>query len=381
MTHLDQKAFCGYGKSVQPIQEALSAVNQSSVLEWAAQFPRLSVVELAKQLSGRIAPISLQQEMVKEARERGCFPELARALLVRLLIRDFPRGYGSVTPEDAQSALASGFSVWMLIFDPDQRVAAEAVWGLVVAELEAHPDWVPEHGDEPRLMKLFAGRDLSRSKRATLVARARERIDNALRGQRTNKGWLEALASLPPGHGFIHAAGWVDAEVRNGGFLQYFKNSGAVEVPLAIAALTAMGRTEVATLLQESLATAREHHRHLLAPGLFNDPVLPVIENPRALAQLDKAYFALPHDLFESFASLIEAAPNLFEPPFRQLRHGEDGRKWRVRTSGAAIEIEIELEDGTLITRTRQCTTASRAEQEVQTLINEQLADGFVDVA
>jgi hypothetical protein len=366
---------------VLPIQEALSAVNQSSVLEWAAQFPRLSVVELAKQLSGRIAPISLQQEMVKEARERGTFPQLARALLVRLLIRDFPRGYGSVNPEDAQSALASGFSVWMLIFDPDQRAAAEAVWSSVVAELEAHPDWVPEHGDEPRLLKLFSGRDLTRSKRAALVARARERIETALHGQRSNKAWLEALASLPPGHGFIHAAGWVDSEVRNGGFLQYLKNTAGVELPLAITALTAMGRTEIASLLQEALATTREHHRHLLAPGLTTEPVLPVIESPRSLAQLDKAYFALPHDLFESFASLIEAAPHFFEPPFRQLQHREDGRKWRVRTSGAAIEIEIELDDGTSITRTRQCATASRAEQEVQTLINEQLADGFVDVA
>lgn len=366
---------------MQPIQDALTAVNQSSVLEWAAQFPRLSVVELAKQLSGRIAPISLQQAMVKEARERGSFPELARALLVRLLLRDFPRGMGQVGPEEAQSALASALSVWMLIFDPDQYKAAEAVWGAVVAELEAHPEWVPQHADEPKLLKLFAGRDLSRSKRAALVARAQERIETAVHGQRSNKARLDALASLPPGHGFIYAAGWVDTEVRNAGFLQMFKNSNGVELPLAIAALNTMGRAEFCGLLQEALMMARQDYRHLLAPGLAEQPVLPVMEAPRSFAQLDKAYFALPVDLFESFASLIEAAPHLFEPPFRQLQHREDGRKWRVRTSGAAIEIEIELEDGTSITRTRQCATASRAEQDVQTLINEQLADGFVDLA
>ncbi len=364
-----------------PIQEALSGLNQSSVLEWAAQFPRLSVVELAKQLSGRIAPISLQQAMVKEARERGTFPALARALLVRLLLRDFPRGIGQVSPEDAQSALASGFSVWMLIFDPDQRAAAEEVWAAVVTELEAHPEWVPQHGDEPRLLQLFSGRDLSRSKRAALVARAKERIETCLHGHRSNKSWLEALSQLPPGHGFIHAAGWVDAEVRNGGFAQYYKNSGGVEVPLAITALKAMGRNELAALLEESLGTAREHHRHLLAPALTTEPVLTATETPRLLPVLDKSYFSLSGDLFESFASLIEAAPQLFEPPFRELQHREDGRKWRVRTSGASIEIEIQLEDGTSITRTRQLATASRAEQEVQTMINEQLADGFVDVA
>ena len=363
------------------LEEALSAVNQSSVLEWAAQFPRLSVVELAKQLSGRIAPISLQQAMVKEARERGCFPELARALLVRLLLRDFPRGVGQVNPEDAQSALASAFSIWMLIFDPDQRAAAEAAWGAVVAELEARPDWVPQHGDEPRLLALFKDRDLSRSKRASLVARARERIETCLTGHRTNKAWLDALSQLPPGHGFLHAAGWLDAEVRNGGFAHFYKKSGGVEVPLAIAALNAMGRTELSSLVTESLSIARVHHRHLLAPGLFHEPVLTIPESPRTLIQLDKLYFNLSGDLFEAFASLIESAPHLFEPAFRELQHAEDGRKWRVRTSGAAIEIEIVLEDGTTITRTRQLANASRAEVEVQTMINEQLADGFVDVA
>lgn len=363
------------------VQEALVAVKHSSVLDWAAKFPRLSVVELAKQLSGRIAPIALQEAMVKEARERGCFPELARALMVRLLHRDFARGMGSMNVEEAQAAHASGLSVWMLIFDPDQRATAELVWNAVAKEMEKHPDWVPQHGEEPRLLKLFAGHNLSRSKRATLVARARERIETALHGQRTHQAAVDALASLPPGHGYIHAAGLVDAEVRNGGFLQYLKNSGGVELPLAIAALKAMGRSEFSLLLEEALAVAREHHRHLLAPSIFSEPKLSVTDTSRSLMQLDKAYFALPHDLFEAFASLIEAQPQLFEPPFRQLQHREDGRKWRVRLSGAAIELEIELEDGTSVTRTRQCATASRAEAEMQTMINEQLADGFVDVA
>lgn len=363
------------------LHEALSAVNQSSVLEWAAQFPHLTVVELARQLSGRIAPIALQQAMVKEARERGSFPALARALLVRLLRRDFPRGMGQTSPEEAQVALASAFSVWILIFDPDQRTAAEAVWGAVVAELEAHPEWVPEHGDEPRLVKLFASRDLSRSKRAALVARARERIEACLHGHRSNKAWLEALTQLPPGHAFIHAAGWVDAELRNGGFSQLYKNSGGVEVPQAIAAFNAMERPELARVLEESLVVAREEHRHLLAPSLFHVPALTKPDVMRSFGQLEKVYLAGAKELFEAFASLIEAQPQLFEPPFRQLQHREDGRKWRVRTSGAAVEIEIELEDGTSITRTRQCATAQRAEQDVQAMITEQLADGFVDVA
>ena len=362
------------------LRDALTAVNQSSVLAWAAQFPRLSVVELARQLSGRVAPISLQQEMVKEAREQGTFPSLARALLVRLLLRDFPRGLGQTSPDDAKSALASIFSIWMLIFDPDQRAAAEAIWAAVVKELETHPEWVPEPGgDDARLVKLFAGHDLNRSKRASLVARARERIDACLQGHATNKRWLEALAQLPPGYGYLHAASWVDAEVRNGGFAQLYKNSGGVEVPLAITALHGMGRGDLAALVQESLVCARVNSRHLLAPGLSTEPVLPEVASPRTWAQLDTSYNALSRELFDAFASLIESMPQLFDPPYRELQHKDDGRKWRIRTSGAGIEIEIVLEDGTSITRNRQCATAARAEQEVQVMIQEQLADGFVD--
>lgn len=363
------------------LQEALTAVNQSSVLDWAAQFPRLSVVELAKQLSGRVAPISLQQAMVKEARERNSFPALARAILVRLMLRDFPRGLGQGNLEDARSALASMFSIWILIFDPDQRDAAEAVWAAVVAELEAHPDWVPQHGDEPRLVKLFAGHAMDRSKRASLVARAQERIDAAIHGHRTPGSKLEALSQLPPGHGFLHAASWVDSEVRNGGFALLYKNSGGLEVPLALTGLTAMGRSDLSALVQESLAFARVNNRHLLAPSLVHEPVLPEVASPRAWAQLDKSYLALSQNLFEALASLIETMPQLFEPPFRELKNREDGRKWKVRTSGAGIEIEIELADGTSVTRKRACTTAAKAELEVQGMINEQLADGFVDVA
>lgn len=359
------------------LRDALSAVNQSSALEWAAQFPRLSVVELARQLSGRVAPIALQQEMVREAREQGTFPELARALLVRLLLRDFPRGLGQSAPEEAKSALASIFSIWMLIFDPDQRAAAEAIWAKVVHELETHPNWAPEPGDA-RLAKLFAGHDLNRSKRASLVAAARERIETCIQGLATNKRWLEALSHLPPGHGFLHAASWVDAEVHNGGFAQLYKNSGGVEVPLAIVALQAMGRADLAVLVQESLIGARLNHRHLLAAELTHAPVLPENATPRTWAQLDTAYTAIAHNLFEAYASLIEAKPELFNPTYRELRH-TDGRTWRIRTSGAAIELEIGLEDGTSINRLRQCANAERAEQEMKAMIEEQLADGFVE--
>lgn len=363
------------------LQSALTALNQTSVLEWAAQFPKLSVVALANQLSGRIPPILLQQAMVKEARERGTFPSLARALLVRLLLRDFPRGLGQGSLEDGRAALASAFSVWILIFDPDQRVAAEAIWSAVVAELEANPDWVPDHGDEPRLLELFSGYNLERSKRATMVTRAHERIEERIANQRTAQGRLDALLQLPPGHGFLHAASVLDADVRNGGFAHFYKNTGGVEVPLAIACLNLMQHTQLAAIVEESLLFARENHRHLVAPTVLHEPKFPGAAAPRDWSRLEKAYVSASPSLFESFATLIENRAHLFEPPFRMLQNHQDGRKWKVRTSGAGIELEIELADGTCIARRRSCSSALKAEQEVQTMINEQLLDGFVDVA
>ena len=359
------------------IKDALKGLQQTSLLDWAAQYPRSSIVELAKQLSGRVAPVTLQRELVKEARERDVFPALARSLMVRLLNRPFPHGVGRAGAEIAAAELASAFSMWVTIFDPDQRVLAASLWDGLVAQLHAHAEWVPQHGEEPRLIALFRGADLKRTARADLVNRAQAQVAAIVSEVRTNRGWLEALGQLPPGFGYLHAVSWVDAEVNNGGFMQLYKNSGGVEVPLAITALTVMRRSDLVALLRESLAFARGVNRQLLAPALHQEPSTADVLTPRTWKQLDQAWSTTPKDLFNLFALLLEEEPLLFAPPFHELQHLEDGRKWRVRTSGAGIEIEIALSDGTVITRKRACATASQAEQETAALIAEQVADGF----
>jgi len=356
---------------------ALSSMNQKSALDWAAQFPTSSVVELARKLPGGIAPIELQRELLLEARERGVVPQLVRAFLVRLLNSEFPRGLSGAT--DAQSGLQSVFSMWLWSFDPDQRTAAEAIWTKVVAALEAHPDWVPQRADEPRLMALFSGHDLERSKKATLVASARARIEANFVGRKTNREKLASLESLPAGYGYMYATQLVDNAVRNGGFSQLFGASGGIEIPLAILGMRALKQEELAVLLEESLAYARSYHREKLGPGLFTAPSLPAIAEPRPWAQLDKAYEARLTDLFEGFAKLMDVSPALFEPPFRVLRNAEDGRTWKVRTSGVLVEIQIVLDDGTAINRERRCASAEKAELEALALVAEQLQDGFVE--
>jgi hypothetical protein len=144
--------------------------------------------------------------------------------------------------------------------------------------------------------------------------------------------------------------------------------------------MRALKQEELAALLEESLAYARTYHREKLGPGLFTNPVLPAFPTPRPWAQLDKAYDGRVTNLFEGFATLMQSAPEMFEPPFRVLRNAEDGRTWKVRTSGVVVEIEITLEDGTNITRERKCASAEKADFEVTALVAEQLQDGFVEV-
>ncbi len=359
------------------LDEALRSLNQTSAIDWAAQSPTASFVEMARRLPGGIAPLALQKELLREARERGEFPLLVRGVLVRLLNSEFPRGLGTQTGEDADSNLSSVFSMWSASFDPDQRSAAEAIWAKVADAMKASPDWVPQQADEPKLLKLFAGYDLERSKRAGLVAAARARIDARLAGRTTNRERLAAISELPPGYRWMYATSWVDTSIRNGGLQTVYNTGGGIEVPLAIEGLRAMKAEDLATLIEESLAFGRASQREKLGPGLFTDPPIAAFPTPRTWTQIDRAYCAHAPDLFERFASLLESMPELFEPPFRQLRNAEDGRKWKVRTSGVVVEIQIELADGTLITRERRCTSNETAEIEALALINEQLQDGF----
>ncbi len=85
---------------------------------------------------------------------------------------------------------------------------------------------------------------------------------------------------------------------------------------------------------------------------------------------------------FATFArsTLLESRSELFEPPFHELRH-PDGRRWSVRTSGSTVELRITLEDGEVVTRERAHGSAQAAERAMQSLLEEQRTEGFVDAS
>jgi hypothetical protein len=84
----------------------------------------------------------------------------------------------------------------------------------------------------------------------------------------------------------------VDGQVCNGGFQQFYENTGGAQICLAIAGYRMLNRHDLAAIVVESLAYAKT------LPELRTD--LPDCENPipktllpRNLDQLDAAYYML----------------------------------------------------------------------------------------
>src|SRR5262245_22153194 len=62
---------------------------------------------------------------------------------------------------------------------------------------------------------------------------------------------FDALNAAPQGVRYIYATWWVDGEVNNGGFHQYFWNHGDWMADVAIAAYEVMGGGEDAAIMRE----------------------------------------------------------------------------------------------------------------------------------
>lgn len=58
----------------------------------------------------------------------------------------------------------------------------------------------------------------------------------------------------------IYAIWWLEAEVNNGGFHQYFWNAAGDHTDVALKSLNAIGATETASLLQQAIVIAFDGH-------------------------------------------------------------------------------------------------------------------------
>jgi len=73
----------------------------------------------------------------------------------------------------------------------------------------------------------------------------------------------EIVTALSPGFQTIYATWWLDAEVNNGGFNQYFFNSTGQFAKEALAGLTRLGAAEHAALTRQAIAVY-EHRQPVI---------------------------------------------------------------------------------------------------------------------
>jgi hypothetical protein len=151
-----------------------------------------------------------------------------RELLQRILNR--PRPYADVARDLMTSVL-------------ENRAPIGAGASDDMEHLENQQEDEEDHSRDLMNLPLAAVRDGHRDR---LVSEVLKRIDN-----KRERCGVDAL--LPPEHG-IHAALWLELEVNNGGFHQYFLNSAGDDASTAIVWLHKIGALRVAEILDQAIA-------------------------------------------------------------------------------------------------------------------------------
>ena len=124
---------------------------------------------------------------------------------------------------------------------------------------------------------------------------------------------FEIVSALPEGFRSIHATWWVEAEVNNGGFNQYFWNSTGQFAQDAAAGFRLIGAIEHARLMECAISIYQEDKERL--QEFENRGTLEAFsesyeDNP--LNELDDKFYALREDLRALRVGFIRANPHLF---------------------------------------------------------------------
>ncbi len=183
-----------------------------------------------------------------------------------------------------------------------------AIWNELEADASKYPnDYVLEatlpllaaHDTAAARAAIERGAQSSEKKVRVGAAKARAKLaglDDALRSAwapSEGKDWSDFTA--PQRH--VSAVQILDAEVRNGGFLQYFFNSSGDQWPAAAAGLTAIGAKRDRELVDQAIAlfgptppsTDSEERARQLAVLADKDE--------KAFVEIEKAYYQDPDDL------------------------------------------------------------------------------------
>jgi len=301
------------------IRTALLRLGIDDVLRWAEKNCAASLVDLNEQLAAGVAPVDLEQFMATAARDSGRYEEFVRMQAVRRLSEQFPEGFGASNQQGY--GLAAGWAMWSSLFELAQQKSAHAVWDRLAETMRMRPEWRPSTPTDPLIVAAFSDTSFQPSdeqRRFNEAVRVMERL--ARRGNR-RRSYVKAIENLrraSPGYGLLYALHSIDGQVCNGGFIQFYQNTGGAPAMLAVDAFRAINHGEVADLVEESLQAATRDCPDLLTPAVAAAAhEVPVQARRRSLEELDEHYFALSRaegsDWLEcSMIGLVTSRPDLF---------------------------------------------------------------------
>jgi hypothetical protein len=298
------------------IRSALSQIGQQDVLKWAAEHPTLSLVDLNRLLGAGVAPVALENYMREVALDAGTFNEFVQMEAVRRLNEHLPNGLQYAKNPDF--GFASGWAMWASLFEASHRNTAMQVWRSLSDTLRNHPEWCPRDMSDPLVQSAFAGCSFQPSEGATKLAAAVRRMEGEM--ERDNQPYslaraLSNLRRLPPGYGYLHGLYVVDGQVCNGGFLQLYENEYGPSVPLAVDGFRAVGREDLAVLVEESLLYAQKKYARLINRVILSFRLAAKQQTPRPFEQLDEEYYRLtrePDWMEIAMTNLVVSRPDLF---------------------------------------------------------------------
>jgi hypothetical protein len=276
----------------QRIRAALDRIGETDILTWARRNPTVSLVDLTTMLNAAVAPVSVEEFMADQARRDGRYNDFARTEAIRQLNEYFPGGIGQTKSE--RYAIASGRSFWSGLFEPSKRQLARETWDELVRALKDRPDWCPSSPDDETVLRIFEDRSFAPSEGARRLADVIRRMEEIrMQGMQDSQPFSESRAAknfgkAPRGYGWLYGLYALDGQVNNGGFLQYYTNTGGVPTPFAIEAFHALGHASFASIVEESLVSAFQSVPELMSKDV---PVPTQGSDPRSLAELDETYY------------------------------------------------------------------------------------------
>jgi uncharacterized protein DUF4375 len=128
-----------------------------------------------------------------------------------------------------------------------------------------------------------------------------------------------AVNDLSPGLRAFYATWLVDAEVKNGGFNQYFWNNGGGMAAAAVEGFRLLGTQDHAALMLKAVAIweqEREGLEHLEAEGTLE--AFSEADESTALGELDAPYYDLA-DIEAVHIQFIRAHPEMFDDRARRV--------------------------------------------------------------